>query len=288
LPNHAFRQLTPPPRSPPPQEVVVLLLDELDYLVTRTQSVIYNLFEWASSAHAPLVVIGISNTMDLPERLLPRVHSRLGIRRINFLPYSHSEIEAIIRDRLRDLDAFEAKAVELCARKVAAVSGDMRRALEVCRLAAQLAERAELDGPPTGIGSAPAASVSSPTHVDVELIEKAARQLRGSASLRTIAALPKQQLLLLCCAVLQQRKTGLAEVALDRLAAHHAALSRRDGAVGLAAPAELQQMLARLKDGRMLGLAGAPGRIRLLVQPDDVKQAARQQGGFLAGLPWGD
>jgi len=60
------------------QEVVVLLLDELDYLVTKTQSVIYNIFEWATSAHAALVVIGISNTMDLPERLLPRVHSRLG------------------------------------------------------------------------------------------------------------------------------------------------------------------------------------------------------------------
>lgn len=276
-----------PPHLPTPQEVVVLLLDELDYLVTRTQSVIYNLFEWASSAHAPLVVVGISNTMDLPERLLPRVHSRLGIRRVNFLPYSHSEIESIICDRLRDLDAFEPKAVELCARKVAAVSGDVRRALEVCRLAAQLAEREELDAAPSGRGPLPhPAPASPPSHVGIELIERASRQLRGSASLRAIAALPKQQLLLLCCAVLQQRKTGLAEVALDRLTAHHAALSRRHGAVGLASPAELQQMLARLKDGRLMGLAGAPGMLRLLVQPEDVKQAAKQQGGFLAELPW--
>jgi origin recognition complex subunit 1 len=268
--------------------VVVLLLDELDYLVTRTQSVLYNLFEWASLALAPLVVVGISNTMDLPERLLPRVHSRLGIRRVNFLPYSHSEIEAIICDRLRDLDAFESKAVELCARKVAAVSGDVRRALEVCRLAAQLAEREELDAVTPGSGSAPGPGVaaSPSSHVGIDLIERASRQLRGSASLRTLAALPKQQLLLLCCAVLQQRKTGLAEVALDRLAAHHSALSRRHGAVGLAAPAELQHMLARLKDGRLLGLAGPPGMLRLLVQPEDVKQAAKQQGGFLADLPW--
>ena len=36
------------------QEVVVLLLDELDYLVTRTQSVIYNIFEWATCPFIPL------------------------------------------------------------------------------------------------------------------------------------------------------------------------------------------------------------------------------------------
>ena len=48
--------------------------------VTRTQSVIYNIFEWAAKGQSPLVVVGISNTMDLPERLMPRVHSRLGIR----------------------------------------------------------------------------------------------------------------------------------------------------------------------------------------------------------------
>ena len=61
---------------------LILILDELDYLVTRKQSVIYNLFEWATRGTSALIVVGISNTMDLPERLLPRVHSRLGIRRV--------------------------------------------------------------------------------------------------------------------------------------------------------------------------------------------------------------
>ena len=67
-------------------EPLVLVLDELDYLVTRKQSVIYNLFEWATNGTSALIVVAISNTMDLPERLLPRVHSRLGIRRVNFHP----------------------------------------------------------------------------------------------------------------------------------------------------------------------------------------------------------
>ena len=82
--------------------------------------------------------------MDLPERLLPRVHSRLGIRRVNFLPYDRIALASIIADRLGGLAAFEADGVELCSRKVASVSGDVRRALEVCRLATTLAERDDL------------------------------------------------------------------------------------------------------------------------------------------------
>ena len=50
-------------------EPLVLVLDELDYLVTRKQSVIYNLFEWATNATSGLIVVAISNTMDLPERV---------------------------------------------------------------------------------------------------------------------------------------------------------------------------------------------------------------------------
>ena len=73
-----------------PAEKVVLVLDELDYLVTSKQSVIYNLFEWATRGSSHMVVVGISNTMDLPERLLPRVESRLNIRRVNFLPYKYA------------------------------------------------------------------------------------------------------------------------------------------------------------------------------------------------------
>lgn len=47
---------------------LVMVLDEIDYLVTRKQSVIYNMFDWATSAASSLIIVGISNTMDLPER----------------------------------------------------------------------------------------------------------------------------------------------------------------------------------------------------------------------------
>ena len=42
---------------------------------------LYNLFEWPMRPGARLAVIAVANTLDLPERLLPRIASRLGSRR---------------------------------------------------------------------------------------------------------------------------------------------------------------------------------------------------------------
>jgi len=76
----------------------------------------------------------------LPELLLPRVHSRLGLTRLHFLPYSKDQLQLIIRNRLSSLGAFDQDAIEYCARKIAAVSGDVRRALQICRRAAEICE----------------------------------------------------------------------------------------------------------------------------------------------------
>ncbi|XP_031742568.1 origin of replication complex subunit 1-like [Cucumis sativus] len=60
----------------------ILLIDELDLLVTRNQSILYNILDWPTKPQAKLIVIGIANTMDLPEKLLPRISSRMGIERL--------------------------------------------------------------------------------------------------------------------------------------------------------------------------------------------------------------
>jgi hypothetical protein len=117
----------------------VIVIDELDSLVTRKQTVLYNLFDWPSRRHARLVIIGIANTMDLPERLLPRVYSRLGLERILFRPYTREQIRSIVSDRLTGLEVFHKDAVEMAARKVSSLSGDVRRALHICRRAAEIA-----------------------------------------------------------------------------------------------------------------------------------------------------
>jgi origin recognition complex subunit 1 len=88
-------------------------------------------FDWPQRRHARLVVVGVANTMDLPERLPPRVCSRLGAGRIVFGAYTKEQIAKIVASRLSGLRAFDRDAVALAAAKVAAVSGDVRRALQV-------------------------------------------------------------------------------------------------------------------------------------------------------------
>lgn len=46
----------------PRRPVCVLLVDELDYIMTRQQNVLYNLFDWPARRDSRLIVIGISNT----------------------------------------------------------------------------------------------------------------------------------------------------------------------------------------------------------------------------------
>ena len=96
-------------RSEPP--VIVLIADELDYMVTKTQTVLYNLFDWPTRAQARLLVVGIANTMDLPERMSPKLRSRMGSGRQIFRSYQREQVERIVRARLSEVDVFEPGAI---------------------------------------------------------------------------------------------------------------------------------------------------------------------------------
>jgi Cdc6-like AAA superfamily ATPase len=65
-----------------------------------------------------LLNAGIANTMDLPEKLLPRISSRMGIQRLCFGPYNYRQLQEIISSRLKGINAFEEQAIEFASRKV--------------------------------------------------------------------------------------------------------------------------------------------------------------------------
>ncbi|CRH03663.1 origin recognition complex subunit 1, putative [Plasmodium relictum] len=118
------------------RNVSILIIDEIDYLITKTQKVLFTFFDWPTKVNSKLVLIAISNTMDLPERLIPRCRSRLAFGRLVFSPYKGDEIEKIIKERLENCkEIIDHTAIQLCARKVANVSGDIRKALQICRKA---------------------------------------------------------------------------------------------------------------------------------------------------------
>lgn len=59
---------------------------------------------------------------------------------MTFQPYTFKQLQEIVISRMKGLKAFEEDAIQLAARKVAAVSGDARRALDICRRATEIAE----------------------------------------------------------------------------------------------------------------------------------------------------
>jgi origin recognition complex subunit 1 len=55
------------------RKVTVCILDELDFLLTKDFQVLYNFYSWPLEANSTFVLVGIANTMDLPERLSIRL-----------------------------------------------------------------------------------------------------------------------------------------------------------------------------------------------------------------------
>ena len=97
------------------RKVVVVLVDVIDYLVTKKQTVLYNLFNWPSrgfstESPAQLIIIGISNTLNLPERLHTRLQSRIGNERCIYISYSVDQIIGILKGKLGIMDSNEVSA----------------------------------------------------------------------------------------------------------------------------------------------------------------------------------
>ncbi|XP_060517200.1 cell division control protein 6 homolog [Cylas formicarius] len=124
-------------------KTVLLILDEIDQLETKNQSILYTLFEWPAKQGSRLVLVGISNALDLTDRTLPRLQSRCDLqpKLVHFAPYTKDQIIKIFTSRLEAAGAskvFSAPALQMLAGKVASVSGDIRRALDVGRRVVEL------------------------------------------------------------------------------------------------------------------------------------------------------
>ncbi|XP_062004255.1 origin of replication complex subunit 1A-like [Rosa rugosa] len=191
----------------------ILLIDELDLLVTRNQSVLYNILDWPTKPHSKLVVIGIANTMDLPEKLLPRISSRMGIQRLCFGPYNYQQLQEIISSRLRGIDAFEKQAIELASRKVAAISGDARRALEICRRAAEIK-----DYRIKKLISTPNSASKEKALVGMAEVEAAIQEMFQAPHIQVMKTCSKLGKIYLTAMVYELYKTGMGETTFEKLA----------------------------------------------------------------------
>ena len=117
------------------KKIKLLILDEMDGLIVRRQNILYHIFEWSTQPDSKLVIIGIANTMSLPETLDSKVASRIGKLRLVFQPYTTPQITEIIKSRLANTNIFASEAITLVSKKIASISGDIRRTLNLCNRA---------------------------------------------------------------------------------------------------------------------------------------------------------
>ncbi|KAL5594555.1 hypothetical protein BROUX41_001480 [Berkeleyomyces rouxiae] len=216
--------------APNPRRVpCVVLMDELDQLVTKNQGVMYNFFNWPALRHSRLIVLAVANTMDLPERTLSnKISSRLGLTRIPFPGYNHEQLMKIIQSRLEGVagNIVEPDAIQFASRKVAAVSGDARRALDICRRAVEIAEsNANNAVPPTPSrtksGSAPASG-----RVTIQTIRQAINEATSNPIQQALRALPLAPKLLLSALLIQLRRAGIGEVSMGDVLSELGAMLR--------------------------------------------------------------
>jgi cell division control protein 6 len=127
--------------------VRILVLDEVDQLVGKVgNDILYNLTRMNNELQqARVAVVGISNDIHFTTELDPRVKSSLSEEEVIFHPYNAEQLQDILRQRAAEAfreNAFEAGVIEKCAAHAAREHGDARRALELLRVAGELAERA--------------------------------------------------------------------------------------------------------------------------------------------------
>ena len=226
------------------EDMVLLVLDEVDQLESRDQTVLYTVFEWPALQNSRLALVGIANSLDLTARVLPRLQVKEAYRPtlLHYPPYTKQQLITIISTRLNQgaEDGSPAvitpRATAFLASKISSLSGDLRKALDVCRRALELAESAvrkqTLLKPmkPTGLANpavSPRKGYKSPKalpkigQVDLPQIMKVVNQVYGSqvtASLGTKGeGLPVQQKILVASLLLMVKRGRTKEVTLGKL-----------------------------------------------------------------------
>jgi len=127
------------------RQVVIFILDEIDQLIKKAgDEVIYNLTRINSELkRAQVGLIGISNDLLFSNNLDPRVKSSLSEEEL-FPPYNAFQLQSILQHRstLAFHDGvLQEGVIAKCAAYAAREHGDARRALELLRVAGELAER---------------------------------------------------------------------------------------------------------------------------------------------------
>lgn len=206
-----------------------MVLDEIDQLENKNQSVLYTIFEWPSKLNFKLSLIGIANALDLTDRTLPRLQAKCELKPMlmHFAPYTKKQIVDIFTSRLEEagaLEVFSPMALQMLAGKVAAVSGDVRRALDIGRRVIELIDRNK------GIET-----LKSIENIAIDLVDKESKETKKvdlkevlnvlnnvygttqNLTEETEDAFPLQQKIIICSLLLMLKKAKNKDITVGKL-----------------------------------------------------------------------
>jgi len=131
----------------------IFVIDEIDYLtqlVAKTgKDILYQLTRANERLkQGSLTLVGISNDLTFKEQLDPRVISSLGEEEVVFTNYNVEQIKKILEERINEAfveNSVEESALNLCAALAGGEHGDARRAIDLLRVAGEIAERQQSD-----------------------------------------------------------------------------------------------------------------------------------------------
>jgi len=174
---------------------VIVVLDEIDFLLKKHgDDLLYKLTRINTDlTRGSLSIVGITNDVNLVENLDARVRSSLGEEEIIFPPYNAEQLRAILTERA--IEAFregvlEEGVIPLCAALAAREHGDARKALDLLRVAGEIAER------------------EGSSKVTVEHVYKARRELERDRVTEVVQTLPLHAKLILTSILKLVEKQG--------------------------------------------------------------------------------
>ncbi len=165
-------------------KVIILILDEIDVLTEKTNGdILYTLTRVNQELkNSKLSIIGITNKLGFLETLDPRVRSSLSEEELIFPPYNALQLKDILVQRAAlafSEGVLEEGVIEKCAALAAQEHGDARRALDLLRVAGEIAER---EGSPK---------------VKIEHVDMAEEKIDTDKFLEIVKTQPKQSQLVL-------------------------------------------------------------------------------------------
>ncbi len=161
------------------KKLIVVVLDEIDQAVKKiSDNFLYNLTRLNSElASSQISLVGISNDLKFLDSLDPRVRSSLSEEEIVFPPYNALQLQEILKERANRAfkkGILESGVIAKCAAYAAREHGDARRALDLLRIAGELAER------------------EGSKKIKIEHVDKANQKIDRDKIIQVAEAAPKQ------------------------------------------------------------------------------------------------